>query len=370
MKIVQVLTYVSVDGAYGGPVAVARNQCEHLARLGHEVHLVAGWDGAATLDVPGVHVHLQRVRRVPGLGFAGYFSPAVWSSVWRLSSDADAVHFHFARDLVQLPAALLASLGRRKVVLQTHGMVRPDTRAVARLLDTLMVRPVYRRARRHLLLTQREVDELPAVAQSETLPWSRVRNAVTVPNVRAQWSDGQPTVLYLARLQERKRPVAFVEMASHLRRSGSTARFELVGADEGQADAVRATIESHGLRDVVTYRGPVDPDAVSGVLAGAQVYVLPSVDEPFPMSLLEAMAVGLPAVITDQTGLSEELADRGSAAVTPADPESMAAAVSTLLTSPTSWQQASDRARADTQTHFSSEGLAQQLVTIYCGGAT
>src|SRR4051794_23128955 len=167
MKVVQVLTFVSADGAYGGPVAVARVQCEYLARLGHEVHLVAGWDGNASLDIPGVNVHLRRgYRLLPGGSFASLASPGVWRTVHELSADADVVHLHFARDLVQLPAGRLVKRGSATVI-QAHGMVRPDRRVALRALDRMFVRRAYRRASVHLALTEQEAVEIPIVAGVE-----------------------------------------------------------------------------------------------------------------------------------------------------------------------------------------------------------
>nr|WP_301539774.1 glycosyltransferase [Nocardioides sp. zg-DK7169] len=363
------MTYVSEDGAYGGPVAVARMQCEQLANLGHEVHLVAGWDGKAKLTIPGVLVHLHRVHKIPGLGFAGYFSAGAFRELRALLPNADAVHFHFARDLVQLPAARYAQRRGAPVFLQAHGMVRPDGRLLAKLLDLVFVRPVYRAAKNHFLLTDREAKDLALVEKSARNA-SMIRNAVKVPLVHAAWpAIGSPRVIYVARLQARKRPLAFVEMAAILRRQGLDVRFDMFGADEGEGHAVRAAIRDRELDDVVRYHGPIGPDEVLAKLGGAQVYVLPSVDEPFPMSLLEAMAVGLPSVITDQTGLSLELAERGSAQVTDGSPEVLSEAVKALLTDPERWAAASVAARADISAHFSCEAVAESLETTYRGGS-
>jgi hypothetical protein len=62
MRILHVVTLVSADGAYGGPVAVAVAQTQALAELGHDVTLLAGWDGRAKLSAPKVDVQLLRAR--------------------------------------------------------------------------------------------------------------------------------------------------------------------------------------------------------------------------------------------------------------------------------------------------------------------
>lgn len=360
MRIAHVLTYVSSDGSYGGPVAVAMAQCQALAARGHRVTLFAGWDGKAELSIPGVDVRLHRVRRLPGLGFAGLLAPSLWRDLWRHLDDLDTVHFHAARDLVQLPAAV-GTVGRVRSVLQPHGMIRVDRRLSARLLDQTLTLRVLRRASSLLALTDSETADLAGMAPRGRLV--RIRNGVTSPDQRAHWSDPS-TVLFLARLHPRKRPVEFVRMAALVgaQRPGTT--FVMVGADEGEGAAVRHEIARLGLEDSVTYRGAVPPAHVSDVMSAAQVYVLPSVNEPFPISVLEAMAHGLPTVITTETGISAELSERSSAEVAATDAGALAESVLSLL-SEARWEEMSRRAVSDVAIHFSVDAVADALEREY-----
>ncbi|GAB3067870.1 glycosyltransferase [Nocardioides zeae] len=362
MRILQVLTYISADGAYGGPVAVARAQCAELAARGHEVQLVTAWDEQADPTVPGVRVRPHRAARLPGLGFAGLTSPGAWADVRRLARDADVVHLHYARDFVQMPSA--ASIPRRTpTVLQVHGMVRPDARATARLLDALFVRPAYRRASAHLCLTDDEEAALSDLGPVGGIV-ARIRNGVPLTATAATWSS-RPRIVFLARLHERKRPLAFVEMAARMIADGSPARFDLYGPDEGEGSRVRELIASSGLEERVAYHGAVDPREVATILASAQAYVLPSVREVFPMALLEAMAAGVPSILTDDCGLSDELRSRGTAAVTDGSPAQLADAAARLTNDEATWTEASLRSRADVAAHFSPASVVDRLERIY-----
>jgi len=94
MRILHVVTLVSVNGAYGGPVAVAVGQTQALAELGHDVTLLAGWDGRATLSIPNVDVQLFRARQaVPRTSFSGMCSSGILREVRRRAADADVVTF-------------------------------------------------------------------------------------------------------------------------------------------------------------------------------------------------------------------------------------------------------------------------------------
>lgn len=366
MRILQVVTLVSANGAYGGPVAVAVGQTQALAELGHEVTLLAGWDGRATLSVPNVNVRLFRARQaVPGTGFAGLCSPGVWRDVRRQAADMDVVHVHLGRDMVSLPAAFAAVQRKRPLVVQTHGMVRSDNRPKARAVDALLTRRVLQHSAAQLVLTDEEQADASVVA-GRALNTVRIANGVGIPDLSATW-DGKsvPEVIFCARLHERKRPVSFVEMAAAFLEAGGVAKFTMYGPDEGELSAVMKAIDARGLASKVKYLGALAPADVLPRLSLAQVYVLPSVNEPFPMSLLEAMSIALPAVITDSTGVSAAFERSRAADVTDGTPEAMAHALRDSLASAWAWHGRSSRARQEIAEHYRADTVARHLEELY-----
>ncbi|MCE0445534.1 glycosyltransferase family 4 protein [Streptomyces tricolor] len=111
------------------------------------------------------------------------------------------------------------------------------------------------------------------------------------------------------------------------------ARFTLYGPDDGSLPAVRRLIDE-GPAGVVCYGGALDPAEAHGAYRSAAVHVLASVNEPFGMTVIEALAAGTPVVCTDTCGIADELARRGAALVTDGSPQGMAAAVRRLLGDP------------------------------------
>jgi len=174
-----------------------------------------------------------------------------------------------------------------------------------------------------------------------------------------------PEVIYCARLHARKRPLAFVEMAAAFFEAGGVARFTMYGPDEGELQAVMKAIDSHGLGSKVKYLGALAPADVLPRLSRAQAYVLPSINEPFPMSLLEAMSLGLPAVITNSTGVSAEFKRSGAADVTNGTPRAMAKALHEVFASVAEWKVRSSRARLEIAGHYQSNAVARHLEELY-----
>jgi glycosyltransferase involved in cell wall biosynthesis len=366
VRILQVVTLVSANGAYGGPVAVAVAQTQALAELGHDVTLLAGWDGRAQLSVPKVEVQLFKAwQAVPGAGFAGLCSLGVWKDVLRRASDADVGNVHLGRDMISLPAALLADWCGRPLIVQTHGMVRTDHRFKARAVDALLTKRVLQHGAAQLVLTDDEEADAPVVA-GKSLNAVRVANGVVIPELSANW-DGKsvPEVIFCARLHIRKRPVSFVEMAAAFLEAGGVARFTIIGPDEGELPAVMNAIDAYGLRSKVEYLGALAPGEVLPRLSLAQAYVLPSVNEPFPMSLLEAMSLALPAVITDSTGVSAAFESNGAADVTDGTPEAMARSLQDVLASVSAWRARSSRARREIADHYRADTVAKHLEELY-----
>ena len=344
---------------------MAKVQCEALAELGHEVTLFAGWDGYAELRVPGVEVRLFKVRKaLPVSGFSALRAHGLSKALADPGRSFDMVHVHLARDLVTLPAARALARQHRPFVVQTHGMVSPDGRPRARLFDALLTRPVLRAASAHLVLTESEQRAAKQISRAP-IGLVRIGNGVRRSELRAEWSVELAEVIYCARLHERKRPAEFVRMAAELVRRGVDARFTIAGPDDMAKPVIQGKCRGLGLGAAVTYIGALEPDAVLPRLSRAQVYVLPSVDEPFPMSLLEAMSVGLPSVLTASTGISNDLRQSGAASVTDGSAIMMADAVEHLLSGPSVWARASARALSEVRASYSANAVGLALDSLY-----
>src|SRR3954466_2136317 len=126
MRVLHVVTLVTPDGAFGGPVGVAVNHVRELRRRGHDAVLVAaatGFQGPLPDHVEDVPAHLFPARRVAPLGFSGLVAPGMLRWVRTQLPQTDVVHVHLARDLITLPVALLARRSGARYVVQPHGMV-------------------------------------------------------------------------------------------------------------------------------------------------------------------------------------------------------------------------------------------------------
>jgi colanic acid/amylovoran biosynthesis glycosyltransferase len=123
---------------------------------------------------------------------------------------------------------------------------------------------------------------------------------------------------------------------------GVPVSFVLVGGEPpaltpGRSDTARLryTAEDLGISDRFELRGEASLDEVAATLRAADVFLHPSLSEGLPNAVLEAMASGLPVVVTDAGGTREAVRDgREGLLVAPRDPKATAAALMRLWRDP------------------------------------
>ncbi len=141
----------------------------------------------------------------------------------------------------------------------------------------------------------------------------------------------RPRVIAIGRLSPEKGFAVLIEAVAKLRRRGNDLDLQIIG--EGpERGALEAQIAALGIGNSVGLVGELTPGDVRRELAASDVFAMPSFNEGLPISIMEAMAVGVPVVTTWIAGIPE-LAREGNTALTvpPADAEPLAQAIQRLL---------------------------------------
>ena len=163
-----------------------------------------------------------------------------------------------------------------------------------------------------------------------------------------------------------------IEACSILRQRGVSFLCRIVG-EEGEAGAaMRALIAREGLEEIVALLPPAPQRALRGIYADADIFTLPcritaSGDrDGIPNVLAEAMAMELPLVTTDVSGILELVSDGvNGMVVKPGDAAALAAALEELILAPPAHRQALGRAaRATILEHFDSHKTTRALKAL------
>ena len=364
MHILQVVALASRENIYGGPTTVAINQCRALKEQGHAVTLAAGRFKDSTPQIPELDTRLFLAHNiVPRLGFAGLTSLGLLRWIGRNAAAYDVIHVHMARDLITLPAAMLSLRRGVPTFLQTHGMIDQTDKKLARPLDILATLPTLRRASGIFFLTPYEERELHTITKSAIKTIQLINGVPSAQEVLN--STAIREVLYVARLQERKRPRVFVAAALELAQRHPGVKFTLIGPDEGEGEAVTEMLSTHDSGSRVAWLGPMTPQATVERLSRAAVYVLPSSNEPYPMTVLEAMSLGVPVIVTDTCGLADHVVAADAGVVVSSDVNELVSALDKLLSNEALRAAMGSRGRRLARSTFVMSNVAETLTRSY-----
>ncbi len=156
-------------------------------------------------------------------------------------------------------------------------------------------------------LTRRTVIEKYGIDPAKV---TTVHNAVTplseeYLNVQVQ-KPKEKIVTFLGRITMQKGPEYFVETAAKVLKNNHNVRFVMAGSGDMMDKMINLAAE-RGIADRFHFPGFQKGKQVYEMLKASDVYVMPSVSEPFGISPLEAMQMGVPSIISKQSGCAEIL---------------------------------------------------------------
>jgi glycosyltransferase involved in cell wall biosynthesis len=362
------LRVLHVVEAYGGGVLTAVNQLVNdLARESHDVVLVHGLRPETPEDFPALLapsircIALPMTRRIAPLS-----DLRALIALWRLlrRERPDVVHLHSSKaGFLGRLAARLA--GHRNVFYSPHGFAFQGAHQGARLRATYRV--LERLAARFSDAT------VVACSESEkTLALDVARRVALVENAvnpqelervapaAHERSPRIPTVAALGRTDPVKRPELFAQVARLVREhAGVPVRFLWIGGGRHAFDA-DAGVEQTGWlpRDMALRRLADEVD----------VLLQTSACEGLPMSVLEAKAFGVPAVVTDVPGNRCAVAQGVSGFVRPDHAHALAEAVTRLIRAPALRERMARAAREEARTRFSNTRSLRDWLALYRAG--
>ena len=177
------------------------------------------------------------------------------------------------------------------------------------------------------------------------------------------WGDGDLILGTVARLSPEKAQDLLIRAFARAMPDGRRGRLVLVG-DGPSRKELEALVSALGVKGRVDFLG--FRRDVPALLSGMDLFVLPSRMEGMALTLIEAMASGLPVVATDVGGSHEVVADGKTGVLVPAeDPEALAGALRTLLLDPGMRRAFGDAGRIVAEQRFSVERMARDYAALY-----
>jgi len=178
--------------------------------------------------------------------------------------------------------------------------------------------------------------------------------------------EADQVVLFLSRIDPKKNLEVLLEAFTILSRVREKAVLVVAGdGDPTYIATLRAKAVSLGIASKVVWAGHVSGAEKRATLGSATVFALPSHTENFGVAAAEALAAGVPCVLSPGVAIAERVAAAGAGCVAAADPVSTAAALAKYLDNPSVRAAASRCAIALAEDEFSADVVGQRLASLY-----
>ncbi|MEM6798331.1 MAG: glycosyltransferase [Planctomycetota bacterium] len=337
LRVVQAIP--SLDPAGGGPPVVVASLAVAQAAAGAEVTLAHGSPADSS----------ERVDKLLGSIPGATDLPIMHGSLADYLSDgnaADVVHLHGFWEPWLFSAARAARSQKIPYVLTPHGMLHPWSLSQKRLKKFVALQFGYRAMLRRaaLLHALNEPERAILKGKAPNTPVEVIPNGVFLESFvslppagafRQQHPEliDAPVVLFISRLHYKKGLDILAEAFAIVAEKMPAARLLVVGPDGGYEAEFRARVDRHGIAERVTMPGPQYGDAKLAALRDADLFCLPSRQEGFSIAITEALACGLPCVVSEDCNFPE-VGEVGAGRITTLDPANVAEGILSVLSSP------------------------------------
>lgn len=348
-RVAHILQDLSVGGAERLAVEFAR----HTNRDKFSLSFVAlGEDGSIGERIRAEGWPVKRMGPSQGL------SASLFLRLGRLlrRQNINVIHTHLDRPHVYgTVAGRIAGIGR--IVHTRHGQCDDLTKRQRRLASVLA-----RWTSNFVCVSE----DAAMIARSQGVPNSRVCtiwNGVDLKQFSPIEINRDGYVVTVARLSPEKDIANFLRAAAIVAKLDKDLQFKIAG-DGPCREELQQLAGRLGLAQQVVFLGKVDD--VASLLAGASVFVLPSITEGIPLTILEAQARGLPIIATRVGGTPEVVVDGETGMLVPArSATALAAAIKKLRECPELGVRLGQAGRSRIESHFDVERMVRRYETLY-----
>ena len=378
MKVLQVIP--SVSAVHGGPSRAIVDIERALAARGIVVTTVTTNDDGdgATLPVKcGKPIALPDATRWYFPRSSVFYKPSILLGLWLKENIRafDIVHAHGLFSFAPIAAATVARRARVPYVLRPLGALH---RYGMTRHHPLLKKISFALLERSLIETASAVHFTSRAEQREAELLKLRCNGVVIPLgidvdsvlTRAAGGSGNRderfNLLFLSRIDPKKNLEGLLHAVAIVRRRHPNLVLDIGG--DGDPDYLRelkALVERLQICGHVRWHGYVEKQIKADMLASADAFVLPSYSENFGIAVVEALAAGLPCVVSREVAVSDEIERARAGVVVDTGIESIAAGIEQLVTGESGYPLMSAAARKLAARAFSLSAMGERLEMLY-----
>ena len=384
MRIIQIIPSISL--VYGGPSQMVLGLSAALAAKNIDVTIITtdsnGDIGQLPLDVP-LNEPIQQngyqiiyFRCYPWRRYKFSFSLLQWLN--ENARQFDLAHIHALFSPVTTLAATIARYHKLPYIMRPCGMLDPadlqKKKRLKQIYATLLERPNLVGAAAIHFTSKEEAKISERFGLGSTGKMLVPRDLVIPLGVTAGLFPKRlpeshvPIILFMSRIEPKKGLDLLIPALESILVSGVEFHFILAGSNPQDADyetQIKVQIYNSRLAKYTTITGFVSGDLKVKLLTKADLFVLPSYYENFGLAVAEAMAAGVPVVISDRIHIAEDIQQTEAGWVGPLEVGAIANSIKSALLNPQERQRRGLNGKEYAKKHYNWEAIAQQTIDAY-----
>ena len=363
--------------ASGGPAKAGFEMARALARRGHEVAIYTTDFGQPPEGAR------EQIRDGVRLRYFPLQAPRIWLSSWpmraALARDLpgfDLLHLHSLYLFHDWAAGNLARRIAKPYIVRPHGSLDPYIFRRHRLKKLIFdlwfqnrvlagASAIHYTAEEEMHLAEPYVHGAPGVVIPNGLDPSDYANLPPKGSFRARHPEiGNRTILlFLSRINFKKGLDILAKAVGQL--AQENLHLVIAGPDGGYLAETRRFVAEAGIGDRTTFTGMLTGQDKLAAFADASLFILPSYSENFGIAVVEAMACGVPVLISDKVNIWREVVADGAGHAAPCDAHAFAHEIAVMLAEPRELAAMSGAGRSAVARRYDWSVIAQRLESVY-----
>lgn len=316
MKILHVVPYFNPKR--GGDVNVCANLAKEFVNKKHEVTIITTdfeLNNEYYKSIEKEGVNLIHFRSLFNKGLLIY-SPEMKKWLDKNIQEYDIVHLHTFRSYQNILILNYCKKYNVPYIIQAHGSVLPfsQNKILKKIYDVLWGYKLLNNSFKVIALTETESKQY----QNMKVPAKKIEiipNGINLKDYenlpkkgefRKKYaiSENEKIILYLGRIHKIKGIDLLLDAFSKISEDFDDVKLVIVGPDDGYLKKIEKKVNLIENGKILIIGPLYDKNKLEAYI-DADVYVLPSIYETFPMTVLESLACGTPVIITDRCGISD-----------------------------------------------------------------
>lgn len=370
LKILHITPSYKPAYVYGGPIESVAKLCEGLIQAEQVVQVYTTTANGDT-ELPVVPNQMMIVDGVPVTYFTRitknntYMSPRLWRKVYTTCRDYDLVHIHSWWNAVAIVSAIICHARNVKVVISPRGMLsdyifNSTNSRLKKTVHNVMGKNALQKSHFHATASI-EYEECVRLIHG----WKgfMIPNLITLPLIPIEKITNEVfTLLFLSRIHPKKGIEFLIEVLPSI----NNIVLKIAGSgDEDYIAGLKQKIKALGVEKKVIWLGWKSRTEKFIELMNADLFVLISHNENFANSVVEALHMGTPVLISDMVGLAPFVKEEKVGWITTINSTEVANKLQLIMIEKTERQRIQQESRSVVDNAFSEKQLIGQYIEQY-----